>query len=209
MIGSEMSGGAHDIFVSDCTFIGTDIGLRFKTTRGRGGIVENIYIRNINMRNIGNDAILFDMYYFAKAQPIGTKIEIPPVDAGTPQFRKFYISNVVCEGADRAMLIRGLPEMSIKDIQLSDVVIKSRRGAEVIEASGVSFSNVALQCASSSPLINIENSQQLSFVKVRALTAPKQFYSVNGERSRDIRVDSVASVIFNYGADQKAVTVGR
>lgn len=211
VIGSEMSGGAHDIFVSDCTFIGTDIGLRFKTTRGRGGIVENIYIRNINMRSIGNDAILFDMYYFAKAQPIGTKIEIPPVDAGTPQFRKFYISNVVCEGADRAMLIRGLPEMSIKDIQLSDVVIKARRGIEVIEASNVGFSNVVLQCASSSPLVNVENSQQLSFVKVQALTAPKQFYSVNGERSKDIRVDAVAtgSVIFNYGAEEKAVTVGR
>jgi polygalacturonase len=210
VIGSEMSGGAHDIFVSDCTFIGTDIGLRFKTTRGRGGIVENIYIRNINMRNIGNDAILFDMYYFARAQPIGTKIEIP-VDAGTPQFRKFYISNVVCEGADRAMLIRGLPEMSIKDVYLSDVVIKARRGVEVVEASGISFSNVALHCASSSPLINIENSQNLSFTKVRALTAPKQFYGVNGERSKEIRVDAVAegSVGFGYGASEGAVRVGR
>jgi hypothetical protein len=90
-------------------------------------------------------------------------------------------------------------------------VIKSRRGAEVIEASGVSFSNVALQCASSSPLINIENSQNLTFSKVRALTTPKQFYSVNGERSREIRVDSVdaGSVGFGYGAKEEAVRVGR
>lgn len=118
---------------------------------------------------------------------IGTKIEIPPIDAGTPQFRKFFISNVLCEGADRAMLIRGLPEMSIKDIQLSDVVIKSRRGAEVIEESGVSLSNISLQCSEDSPLINIENSQNLIFTKVRVLTAPKQFYNVNGGRSRGIR----------------------
>ena len=49
VIGSEMSGGARNIFVSNCTFIGADIGLRFKTTRGRGGIVENIFIKDIYM----------------------------------------------------------------------------------------------------------------------------------------------------------------
>ncbi|PZP41247.1 MAG: glycoside hydrolase, partial [Pseudopedobacter saltans] len=58
VIGSEMSGGAKNIWVSDCSFIGTDIGLRFKTTRGRGGIVENIHIKNITMANIPFDAIL-------------------------------------------------------------------------------------------------------------------------------------------------------
>ena len=47
VIGSEMSGGARNIYVSNCTFIGTDIGLRFKTTRGRGGVVEDIFIKDI------------------------------------------------------------------------------------------------------------------------------------------------------------------
>ena len=113
--------------------------------------------------------------------------------------------------ADRAMLIRGLPEMSIKDVHLSDVVIKSRRGAEVVEASGVSLRNISLQCSEGSPLINVENSHHLTFSKVQALTAPKQFFSVNGERSAHIQVDSVAtsSVIFGYGAEKGAVTVGR
>jgi polygalacturonase len=214
VIGSEMSGGAHDIFVTDCSFIGTDVGLRFKTQRGRGGIVENIFIKNISMRNIVNDAISFDMYYFGKPTNLAAtngKVEIPPVDEGTPQFRKFYISNIVCDGASRAMIIRGLPEMSIKDINISDVVIKSRRGADLIEASGVSLSNVTLQCAETSPLINIENSQGLSFVKVRSLSEVQQFYSVNGERARDIKVDSVVEngVIFNYGAEKTAVKVSK
>jgi len=66
VIGSEMSGGARNIYVSNCTFIGTDIGLRFKTTRGRGGIVENIFIKDIYMKDIPAEAILFDMYYMAK-----------------------------------------------------------------------------------------------------------------------------------------------
>ena len=66
VIGSEMSGGAKNIYVDNCTFIGTDIGLRFKTTRGRGGVVENIFINNIIMKDIVAEAILFDMYYAAQ-----------------------------------------------------------------------------------------------------------------------------------------------
>ncbi|WP_240347802.1 glycoside hydrolase family 28 protein [Longitalea arenae] len=214
VIGSEMSGGAHDIFVSDCTFIGTDIGLRFKTQRGRGGVVENIHIRNINMRDIQHDAISFDMYYFTKAPGLAQtngKVEIPPVNQGTPQFRKFYIDNIVCEGADRAMLIRGLPEMSIRDIHLRDVVIKSRRGPELIEAQDVSLVNVALLCDTANALINVENSRDLSFRKVTALRTPKQFYSINGDRSKGIQVDAEAeqSVIFNYGAEKGAVRPGK
>lgn len=50
VVGSEMSGGVKNISVSDCTFLGTDVGLRFKSNRGRGGVVENIYVNNINGR---------------------------------------------------------------------------------------------------------------------------------------------------------------
>ena len=86
-----------------------------------------------------------------------------------------------------------------------------RPGVEVIEASGVSLTNVTLQCASSSPLINIENSQNLTFSKVRALTAPQQFYRINGERSKGSQVDAEVekSVIFNYGAEKTAVRSGK
>ena len=47
VVGSEMSGGVKNIKVQNCQFLGTDVGLRFKSTRGRGGIVENIYIKFI------------------------------------------------------------------------------------------------------------------------------------------------------------------
>ena len=49
VVGSEMSGGVKNIKVSNCIFKGTDAGLRFKSARGRGGVVENITIENINM----------------------------------------------------------------------------------------------------------------------------------------------------------------
>ncbi|HEX6849203.1 MAG TPA: glycoside hydrolase family 28 protein, partial [Chitinophagaceae bacterium] len=82
VIGSEMSGGARNIYVSNCTFVGADIGLRFKTTRGRGGMVENIFIKDIYMKDIPAEAILFDMYYMAKDPVVlaGEKRELPKVE---------------------------------------------------------------------------------------------------------------------------------
>ena len=67
VIGSEMSGGVRNVRVNNCTFIGTDIGLRFKSTRGRGGVVENILISNVRMVDIPGDAINFNLYYGGKA----------------------------------------------------------------------------------------------------------------------------------------------
>lgn len=218
VIGSEMSGGAHDIFVSDCTFIGTDIGLRFKTARGRGGIVENIFIKNIGMHNVVHDAILFDMYYFAKAQTLAQtngKVDIPAVDAGTPKFRKFYINNIVCEGAERAMLIRGLPEMSIEDIFLENVSIRSHRGADIMEAKNVSLKNVTLQCDESSPLINIENSKNIAFNQLKAINPVDVLFSINGDRSKAITVEKTdsstakTSATFNYGATKSQFEISR
>ena len=67
VVGSEMSGGVKNIYVADCTFLGTDVGLRFKSTRGRGGVVEGIYIHNIHMIDIPHEPLLFDLFYGGKA----------------------------------------------------------------------------------------------------------------------------------------------
>jgi len=151
VIGSEMSGGANNIFIYDCSFIGTDIGLRFKTTRGRGGVVEAIYAKDIVMKDIVGEAILFDMYYAAQ-DPIalkGEKRDAPkvikyPVSEETPIFRDFHISNVVCDGAKRAVFIRGLPELNISDIFLDNLTIQAQEGVEIQEAKNVQQKNVKI-----------------------------------------------------------------
>jgi DNA sulfur modification protein DndE len=135
VIGSEMSGGVRNMFVSNCTFMGSDVGLRFKTARGRGGVVEDIYVTDVNMTEIPGEAILFDMYYAAK-DPVpqeGESNELPtikaePLNEGTPQFKNFYIKNIICQGAETAILVRGLPEMSIKNINIENTVIESNKG---------------------------------------------------------------------------------
>jgi polygalacturonase len=149
-IGSEMSGGVRNFRVNNCTFIGTDVGLRFKSTRGRGGVVEKIYISNIRMTDILSDAINFDLYYGGKSalEKGGDSAETnstPTVNEGTPQFRDIHIENIVCRGADGAIVLQGLPEMPLRNITLDNVSITSRRGVSVTDAEGIRFNNVRVE----------------------------------------------------------------
>jgi unsaturated rhamnogalacturonyl hydrolase len=169
VIGSEMSGGAKNIYISDCTFIGTDIGLRFKTVRGRGGVVENIYAHNVNMKDIVGEAVLFDMYYFAN-DPIKINndespkvvVEKFPVTEATPQFQHFYFDNIFCDGASKAVFVRGLPEMHIKDVNLDKLFIKSREGVQIEEATGVSIKNSTILTSNQAPILMLNNADQIS-----------------------------------------------
>lgn len=195
VVGSEMSGGAKNLFVSNCTFIGTDIGLRFKTTRGRGGVVENIYASNIAMKDIAGEAVLFDMYYMAK-DPIplaGEKREMPvietlPVTEATPVFRNFYFHDIVCKGADKAIFIRGIPEMNISNIQMSNMVMASRKGIECTEAKGIHLSHIRLVTDDTNPLIYLQNCSDMSFTNIEQEGDVKLLFSINGNRSRNIQV---------------------
>ncbi|MEN9884643.1 MAG: hypothetical protein RLZZ420_1860 [Bacteroidota bacterium] len=151
VVGSEMSGGVRNVKVDNCSFIGTDIGLRFKTARGRGGVVENIDISNIQMKNIPGEAILFDMYYMAKdpVLPFGEQhampvIEKKPLDETTPVFKNIKIRNVYCDGAEKAIFIRGLPEMQIHHLNLQDMAFKSVKGIEMQEANNIILKNIKL-----------------------------------------------------------------
>lgn len=214
VIGSEMSGGARNIFVSDCTFIGTDIGLRFKTTRGRGGVVENIFVKNIAMRDIVHEAILFDMYYAAKNPGSMEDIQdsqLPPVTDATPQFKDFYVSNVVCNGAERALLIRGLPEMSIKGIHLQDMFFKTDKGANIIEGENVTLKNTYIESKDTNPLVSVQNSNNITFDNLKYGANTQTLLSISGKKTRQIKLLSTdaskakTKFEFKNGADSKSV----
>ncbi len=151
VVGSEMSGGVKNIFVDNCTFIGTDVGLRFKSTRGRGGVVENIYCSNINMTQIATDAVLFDLFYGWKDPYVSSAggnvavVDIPQVDETTPCFRNIWISNVKCMGARRAMYFNGLPEMRISGVTMTDVSITAKSGAMIRQTDNIYMSNVRVK----------------------------------------------------------------
>lgn len=218
VIGSEMSGGARNIHVSNCTFIGADIGLRFKTTRGRGGLVENIFIKDIYMKDIPGEAILFDMYYAAR-DPVpleGEKRELPkvefkPVDETTPSFRNFHISNVYVNGAAKAIFVRGLPEMHVKDIVLENMVLQARKGMDIQEASGIVFKNINVISDESQPVIDVIQSDKLVFDNISYKNGSELLFRISGDRSANIVIkntdDSKAKEKIRYelGATEKAV----
>ena len=220
VIGSEMSGGAKNIYVSNCTFIGTDIGLRFKTTRGRGGMVENIFINDIYMKDIPAEAILFDMYYMAKDPVVlaGEKRELPKVefktvDETTPQFRNFHITNVYCNGAEKGIFIRGLPEMHVKDVVLENMVLQAKKGFDIQEATGITFKNIKMISAETNPVIDIVQSDKLIFDNITYKDGSELLFRVNGERSNNIQIRNTDAskakekIAYELGATEKSVTV--
>jgi polygalacturonase len=218
VIGSEMSGGAKNIYVSNCTFIGADIGLRFKTTRGRGGVVENIFIEDIYMKDIPGEAILFDMYYAAR-DPIplaGEKRELPkaefkPVDETTPVFKNFQIRNVYCNGAATGIFVRGIPEMHVKDIVLENMVLQANRGMDIQEATGIRFRNITMISKESDPVIDITQSDNLVFDNIKYKDGSQVLFRINGERSANINLKNTdvskagKKAIFELGASDKSL----
>lgn len=150
VVGSEMSGGVENISVTNCRFLGTDVGLRFKSCRGRGGVVRNIYIEDIVMMNIPTEPLLFDLHYGGKSAVEAAEedpaskydVEFVPADETTPQFRDIYIKDVVCSGAARAMYFNGIPEKNIENIVVEDCKIVSTKGADLRYANGVVLKNI-------------------------------------------------------------------
>jgi len=119
VIGSEMSGGVKKVVISNCVFDGTDRGIRIKSTRGRGGVVEDIQINNIVMRNIQEEAIVLDMLY--------SKMPIEPVTDRTPIFRNINISNVTGSDVLIPIKIRGLEESPISNISFTNINIDGKQ----------------------------------------------------------------------------------
>lgn len=149
VVGSEMSGGVQNISVTNCRFLGTDVGLRFKSCRGRGGVVENIHISDIVMMNIPTEPLLFDLHYGGKSAVEAAAdgdsaydIAFVPADETTPQFKDIYVSDVVCSGAARAMYFNGIPEKNIENIVVEDCDIVSQKGADLRYSTGVVLKNV-------------------------------------------------------------------
>jgi hypothetical protein len=193
VVGSEMSGGANNLFVSNCTFIGSDIGLRFKTTRGRGGMVENIYVNNVNMKDIPAEAILFDMYYMAKDPVVlaGEKreppaVEFKPADETTPQFRNFYFRNITCNGAAKGIFVRGIPEMHIKNILIENAVLQADEGIDIQEASDITINNITMVSKNTNPVTYILNSDNININNLKYKYGAEVLVQVQGDRSKQI-----------------------
>ena len=121
VIGSEFSGGMKNIVVRQNRFSGTDTGLRFKSAIGRGGVTSGIYISDIYMTDIKDEAIVFETTYWDNH--VGAvKDEKEKKAEYVPNFQDIHISNIICRGTKTGIKAHGAPGM-IHDIDIRDCTI--------------------------------------------------------------------------------------
>ncbi len=131
VIGSEFCGGMKNIYVNRCTFAGTDTGLRFKSAVGRGGETSDIYISNITMTDIKDEAIVFQCDYLNNQ--VGSTQSEDRTDNFVPHFTDIHISGVTCYGTSTGVKAGGQKGM-IEGVDISNSTIFYHDKAQDIAA---------------------------------------------------------------------------
>lgn len=148
-IGSETDGGVRNLMVRDCTFDGTEAGIRMKSARGRGGVAENLTYQNLTMRNV-EVAIQITSYYPNKTTPKPGVADTAPAarNPSTPVWRNIRIQNVRSTGGTKsAGIIIGLPEEPVANIAMENVFIEAPVGLRLVAARGITLRNVEVKAA--------------------------------------------------------------
>lgn len=162
-IGSETLGGVRNVTVRNCTFENTENGLRIKSQRGKGGVVENIRYTDITMKNV-IPAITLTCYYMNNsagdaAQPSAAKADDAQLASSmTPVFRNIYFTGITATCQKSAGVITGLPESKISNVVFENVRISSATGLAIKNADGVRFKNVQVLAENGPPVI-LDNAQ--------------------------------------------------
>ena len=196
VIGSEMSGGVKNLHASDCTFIGTDIGLRFKTTRGRGGVVENIWISNVDMINIPAQVIGFNMFYEGNSPIIEEdqsaadekRVEKQiPVTEETPVFRNVFFKNITATNSYEALSLSGLSEMNLKNIVIEDSNFDTRKALTIADADGITLKNVKLKYSEGTGA-TVYNSKNIDLSGLILESASQPSIKVLGSKTSNVKL---------------------
>ncbi len=196
VFGSETSGGIRNIYVHDAYFDGCDRGIRFKTTRGRGNVIENIYIEKVEMRNIEAQAINFNSYYEREAT------------GKSPLFRNVYIDNIRVNGANTAIEMIGLPEKWLENINVKNAVFENvRNGAIAHRVKELILENVSI--TSSGRPIALDDVFEATIKNVN-LSGQRPPLLVSGSESGAITVEGLNpdQVECAKNVPRRAVTVG-
>ena len=141
VIGSETSGGIRNVVAGNITAVDTENGIRIKSRRGRGGVVEDLRFDNWTMENVGTGIVVTS--YYVMGGEGSTREE--PVSERTPAFRNIAISHVTISGATRQVAeIDGLPEMPIAGLRLSDILGSGKQGLTARYTNGLELHHVQI-----------------------------------------------------------------
>ena len=151
-IGSPTRGGVKNITVENCTFTNTECGIRIKSDRDRGGVLENLTYRNLKMTNVGMPILIYATYMAKERQyrdlqkitpEIAETFPTAPVTPLTPVYRNisFYNITATAEKGHRAGLVMGLPEAAVSNILFQNVNIVADNPFGIFFADDVKLLN--------------------------------------------------------------------
>jgi len=150
-IGSGSDGGVENITVRNCTFEETTAGIRIKTVRGRGGLIQNITYDHLTMNRVKNPVEIVD--YYPELLQTPTDDPSQPVTPLTPTFAGITIRNMTGAESPNAGTIWGLPEMPISGITFTNVHISAAKGMRIYHARDIHFSGSGITVESGEKFI--------------------------------------------------------
>jgi polygalacturonase len=136
VIGSEISAGVRNVFVDNCVMDSPNLerAIRIKTNSKRGGLIENVYVRNLEVGQVKEAVLKINMFYGIYGNQEGDFI---------PQVRNVFLENInVKNGGQYGILAKGYKESPIENVTLKNVVIEKVDNPYSIEnLQGLKFVN--------------------------------------------------------------------
>ena len=183
VLGSETSGVIRNGVASTIVAQGTDKGIRIKSGRGRGGVLENIRFDNWVIEDTPGAAIEVTNYY--------TRVPDEPASERTPVFRNIAISNVTVNRSKVAVSIEGLPEMPVEGLRLTDIVANAHEGLRAFNTVGLELHNVRIDAETGIPFL-IRDSARFDLDGVQTRSPKAGVPVVRLDRSKGNLRNSVA-----------------
>jgi hypothetical protein len=186
VIGSELSGGARNILFHDIYLKDTVTGLRVKSKIGRGGVIEDIWFRDVVITGLREKpAFWLDALYASHT--------VQPATETLTKFRNIHVENLASWGGDRSVEIGAYAEQPVENITLENVFVTAESGLVLENATGVTFNKVNILPHSEKgtdlePVMRIINSRDVTISGSRPFVGTKTFLLVEGENSAAIRL---------------------
>ena len=137
VVGSEISGGARNIFVEECKMDSPKLerAIRIKTNSARGGVIEGVYIRNLEVGEVAETLLKINLFY-----------EEGEEHGHTPQVKNVLLENITCKSLRFPVFLLGYNDSKISDIKLKNIVIENATEASVIRnVSNITMEDVTIQ----------------------------------------------------------------
>jgi polygalacturonase len=185
VIGSETSGGVRNVYAVNCEFKGTDRIVRIKTARGRGGLIENMWFKNLSGNEIKKEAIHFNMLYTPQGPP-DNRMPAQSVNQTTPSIRNIHFENIkFTQGKSYAVEMLGLPEMLIENISFKGIEADGLKGIHLSDIKGIQIQNSHFK-TTISPILDIVDGENILIDSVTFSVPQNPLVRIEGENSKNI-----------------------